>query len=194
MFETIGITDPTIQLLINGLLQIWGLAWAVSAAALVERIGRRIPFVSSCAGMLLFFTLQTICSARYTTTPSESAAHAVIVFIFLFSSYPIAFSVLPVAYTLEILPYPLRAKGFTILNFVISLALIFNQYVNPITLQNIGWKHYVSLFLSMRCPSVFLIFAIADCLLRLARLRVSVLLRLHRRDKGSQFGGDRRVV
>lgn len=150
VFETIGITDPTIQLLINGLLQIWGLAWAVSAAALVERIGRRILFISSCASMLLFFTLQTICSARYATTKSESAAHAVIVFIFLFSSsYAIAFSPLPVAYTLEILPYPLRAKGFTVLNFVISLALVFNQYVNPVALQNIGWKYYVSSFLSI---------------------------------------------
>jgi len=27
-------------------------------------------------------------------------------------------------------------------NFTISLSLIFNQYVNPIALQNIGWKYY----------------------------------------------------
>ena len=88
--------------------------------------------------MLLFFTLQTICSARYATTKSETAAHAVIVFIFLFSSYAIAFSPSPVPYTLEIHPYPLRAKGFAVLNFV-----------NPVALQNIGWKYYVSQFLSM---------------------------------------------
>jgi hypothetical protein len=150
VFETIGITDPTIQLLINGILQIWNLAWAVSAAALVERIGRRVLFISSCAGMFLFFTLQTVCSARYAITKSDSAAHAVIAFIFLFYTfYDIAFSPLPVAYTLEILPYPLRAKGFTVLNFVISVALIFNQYVNPVALHNIGWKYYVSLSLSV---------------------------------------------
>ena len=46
-------------------------------------------------------------------------------------------------YTVEILPYSLRAKGFNIFNFVISLALIFNQYVNPIALENIGWKYYI---------------------------------------------------
>jgi MFS family permease len=146
VFKTIGITDSTTQLLINGILQIWNLAWAITAASLVERIGRRVLFISSCAGMLLFFTLQTVCSARYAITQSDSAAHAVIAFIFLFyASYDIAFTPLIVSYTLEILPYPIRAKGFTVFSFVISLALIFNQYVNPVALRRIGWKYYVSL-------------------------------------------------
>ena len=48
------------------------------------------------------------------------------------------------SYSLEILPYSLRAKGFNVFNFTISIALIFNQYVNPIALENIGWKYYVS--------------------------------------------------
>ena len=33
------------------------------------------------------------------------------------------------SYTVEILPYALRAKGFVLFNFLISLSLIFNQYV-----------------------------------------------------------------
>jgi hypothetical protein len=148
VFKTIGITDPTVQLLINGILQIWNLSWAVTGALLAERVGRRILFISSCVCMLLFFTLQTVCSARYAITQSDSAAHSVIAFIFLFyASYDIAFTPLVYSYTLEILPYSLRAKGFTIFNLVISLALIFNQYVNPIALRAIGWKYYVSLFL-----------------------------------------------
>jgi len=150
VFKTIGIIDPTVQLLINGILQIWNLAWAIAAAALVERIGRRILFISSCVGMLLFFTLQTICSARYAITQSDSAAHAVIAFIFLFyASYDIAFTPLIISYTLEILPYPIRAKGLTIFSFVVALALIFNQYVNPVALRRIGWRYYVSYSSSM---------------------------------------------
>ena len=146
VFKTIGITDSTTQLLINGILQIWNLAWATTAASLVERIGRRVLFISSCAGMLLFFVLQTVCSARYAITQSESAAHAVIAFIFLFyASYDIAFTPLIISYTLEILPYSIRAKGFTIFSILINLALIFNQYVNPIALHKLGWKYYVSL-------------------------------------------------
>jgi sugar porter (SP) family MFS transporter len=159
VFETIGITDATIQLLINGILQIWNLAWAVTAASLVERIGRRILFISSCVGMLLFFTLQTVCSARYAITRSDSAAHAVIAFIFLFyASYDIAFTPLIISYTLEILPYPLRAKGFAVFGFILYLALIFNQYVNPVALDRIGWRYYVSLPLLTRRRDAFLTF------------------------------------
>ena len=191
VFNTIGITDPAIKLLINGILQIWNLSWAFTAALLVERIGRRVLFLSSCVGMVLFFTLQTVCSARYAITKSESAAHAVIAFIFLFyASFDIAFTPLIISYTLEILPYSLRAKGFTLFSFVISLALIFNQYANPVALRNIGWKYYVSLFLFTWRVNMVLTFLITDLLLLLASRRVGVLLHLHRRNEGPEFGGD----
>ena len=65
----------------------------------------------------------------------------------------LAFTPLIVSYTLEILPYSLRAKGFNVFNFVISVALIFNQYVNPIALGNIGWKYYVSRYAFPSHPS-----------------------------------------
>ncbi|TDL25203.1 hexose transporter [Rickenella mellea] len=144
VFTTIGITDPTIQLLINGILQIWNLSFAITASFLVDKLGRRYLFLTSCCGMLLFFTLQTVCSALYAHTQSKSAAHAVIAFIFLFyASYDIAFTPLIVSYTVEILPYAIRAKGFTIFNFSISLSLIFNQYVNPIALKKLQWKYYL---------------------------------------------------
>ena len=48
------------------------------------------------------------------------------------------------SYTIEILPYAIRAKGLNVFNFTVSAALVFNQYVNPIALKNIGWKYYVS--------------------------------------------------
>lgn len=84
VFDSIGITDPTTQLLINGILQIWNLAIAMTASFLVDRLGRRFLFLTSCCGMLLFFTLQTICSALFAQHGSQGAAHAVIAFIFLF--------------------------------------------------------------------------------------------------------------
>ena len=181
VFKTIGITDPTIQLLINGILQIWNLAWAVTAAMLIERVGRRILFISSCVGMLVFFILQTVCAARYAITLNNSAAHAVIAFIFLFyTSYNLAFAPLIVPYTLEILPYHLRSKGLTVFLLSIYGSLIFNQYVNPIALRSIGWKYYVS-FTSFIWPvNLFLTFSITDRLLLLARVRIVLLLLLHR--------------
>lgn len=50
---------------------------------------------------------------------------------------------LNVAYPVEILPYHLRAKGLTVLNLSISLASFFGQYVNPLGIQNLGWKYYI---------------------------------------------------
>jgi sugar porter (SP) family MFS transporter len=84
VFDGIGITDPTTQLLINGILQIFNMIVAAIASMFVERLGRRLLFISSCVGMLIFFTLQTACSAVFANTGSTSAAHAVIAFIFLF--------------------------------------------------------------------------------------------------------------
>ncbi|KAI5121082.1 hypothetical protein M0805_008595 [Coniferiporia weirii] len=144
VFERIGISDPALQLLINGLLQIWNLIVALSAAALVDKLGRRLLFVASCAGMLVFFSLQTTCSALFAQMGSVASAHAVIAFIFLFyAAYDIAFTPLVISYTIEILPFAIRAKGLSIFTLTVSLSLIFNQYVNPVALASLGWKYYI---------------------------------------------------
>ena len=73
-----------------------------------------------------------------------------------------AFTPLIVAYTVEILPYSLRAKGFNIFNFVISLALIFNQYVNPSALGHLGWKYYIVYCCWLAFELVFVYFFIVE--------------------------------
>ncbi|KAJ7195580.1 general substrate transporter [Mycena haematopus] len=163
VLTSVGVTDPTIQLLINGILQIWNLAWALTASSMVERFGRRLLFMVSVVGMCLFFTLQTICTARFQIDGNTSAAHAVIAFIFLYyAAYDIAFTPLIVTYTLEILPYNIRAKGYTIFSFTIWLALIFNQYVNPIALANIDWKYYIVYCVWLVAEGVFLFFYVVE--------------------------------
>jgi len=159
VFKTIGITDTTVQLLINGILAIWNLFWALLASSLVDKIGRRILFLTSAAGMVVMFSLQTACSAVYAKTQNDGAAHSVIAFIFLFYAfYDLAFTPLIVSYTVEILPYSIRAKGFTFFNFAISLSLIFNQYVNPIALKALGWKYYIVYVVWLAFEFVFLYF------------------------------------
>ncbi|KAJ7501497.1 major facilitator superfamily domain-containing protein [Mycena galericulata] len=79
----IGIVNPTTQLLLNGLLSMWSFAWALLASGTAERFGRRALFLTSACFMTLFFTLQTVCFARFTISGSEAAAHGVNVFIFL---------------------------------------------------------------------------------------------------------------
>lgn len=157
VLDQIGITSSTIQLLINGILAIWNLFWALLASSLVDRLGRRFLFLTSCAGMFIFFLAQTICIQQYQAHGTHAAAHGMIAFIFLFyASYDLAFTPLIVSYTVEILPYHLRAKGFNVFNFVISLTLIFNQYVNPIALSHLRWKYYVRSLFSILDLLIFL--------------------------------------
>ncbi|KAI0942190.1 hypothetical protein AcW1_009507 [Taiwanofungus camphoratus] len=163
VFDAINITNPTDQLLITGILAIWNLFWAVFASFMVNRAGRRVLFLTSAGGMIIFFSMQTVCSARFAITQNPQAAHAVIAFIFLFyAAYDLAFTPLIVSYTVEILPYSLRAKGFNVFNFVISVALIFNQYVNPIALRNIAWKYYIVYCCWLVFEFVFLYFTVVE--------------------------------
>ena len=146
VLNQIGITSGSTQLLINGVIQIWSFIAALYASSAMNRLGRRFLSLTSLGLMALFYMAQAICFAEYAQHGTAAAGHAVIVFIFLFSSaYALAFSPLAIAYTVEILPFNLRAKGLTFFNFVVSLALIFNQYVNPIALGALGWKYYVRL-------------------------------------------------
>ena len=63
--------------------------------------------------------------------------------IFLFFGFAgAAWPGLTVSYTVEILPYHIRAKGLTLCFVWTSLSGIFNQYVNPIGLKNLEWKFY----------------------------------------------------
>ncbi|KAI0716664.1 general substrate transporter [Earliella scabrosa] len=163
VFDTIGITNTDIQLLITGVLAIWNLFWAVFASFQADRWGRRFLFLTSAVGMTVFFTLQTICTAQYILHGSQAAAHAVIAFIFLFYAfYDLAFTPLIVSYTLEILPYSLRAKGFNVFNFTISVALIFNQEVNPIAMEHISWRYYLVYCCWLAFETVFLYFFIVE--------------------------------
>ncbi|KAI0056386.1 hexose transporter [Artomyces pyxidatus] len=144
VFDTIGITNKVEQLLINAFLNMWSLILAVLGGLYCDRLGRRTLFLTSTAGMLLFFCLQTIGSSQYALHGNKSAGNAVVAFIFLYSAaYAIAYSPLIVSYTLEILPFNLRAKGMTTFQIAVTASLIFNQYVNPLALKAIHWKYYI---------------------------------------------------
>ena len=144
VLDEVGVTDANTQLIINGCIQIWSFIAGLCASYTVNRFGRRFLCLTFVGLMTLFYMAQTICLAEYAKHETAAAAYAVILFIFLYSSaYALAFTPLVIAYTVEILPFNLRAKGLCVLNFVVSLAIVFNQYVNPIALGALGWKYYV---------------------------------------------------
>ncbi|KAF4597933.1 hypothetical protein EYR38_006325 [Pleurotus pulmonarius] len=87
VFIAIGIEDPTTQLLINGILNIFNFFVAIIAGMLCDKVGRRRLFMTSTIGMVVFWTLQTICFALYAEHGLTKAGHAVIAMIFLFYGF-----------------------------------------------------------------------------------------------------------
>ncbi|KAG1739298.1 general substrate transporter [Suillus lakei] len=165
VFIAIGITDPTTQLLINGLLNTYNFIVTIIAGFYCDRVGRRTLFVTSCSGMAVFWTAQTICFSIHQTTGSITAGYAVVVFISQsFSTHfsTIAFPPLLTSYTVEIFPFDLRAKGYIVSSFVLSLFLIFNQYVNPIALDALQWKYYLVYVFWLCFEAVFCYFFIVE--------------------------------
>jgi MFS family permease len=144
VMDTVGITDKKTQALVNGLINIWNWALALTSAFFVDRVGRRPLFRISTIGMLLVFTGWTIASARFAETEAKSAGVAVMALIFIYEIfYCMAFSPLPVAYSVEVLPYSIRAKGMGVYVLATKCAVFVNQYVNPVGLENIGWRYYI---------------------------------------------------
>jgi hypothetical protein len=72
----------------------------------------------------------------------------------------IAWPGLTVSYTVEILPYRIRAKGLTLCFVFTSLAGIFNQYVNPIGIEALGWKFYIVyvVVLVLECLAIYFLY------------------------------------
>ncbi|EMD31323.1 hypothetical protein CERSUDRAFT_119885 [Gelatoporia subvermispora B] len=144
VLEGVGISNPGTKAAINGGLQVWNLFAAMTGALLVDRLGRRTLFIISNVGMLINFGVWTLTTALFNSFHEPAAAKATLPFVFLFYFfYDIAYTPMLIAYTLEILPFNIRAKGFAIMNLVVSLTLAFNQFVNPWALDAIGWKYYL---------------------------------------------------
>ncbi|KAL2669782.1 hypothetical protein Neosp_015227 [[Neocosmospora] mangrovei] len=122
---------------------LWNLIWASTAAALVDKVGRRGLFMASGTIMLISYIIITGLSAGFAATQDSSTGIAVIPFLFIyFFGYDIALTPLLVAYPVEIWPYSLRAKGLSVTFLTTLAAVFFNTFVNPIALDAIQWKYY----------------------------------------------------
>ncbi|EFX02239.1 hexose transporter [Grosmannia clavigera kw1407] len=161
VLKTIGFTDSITQSEINGGLTIWCFIVSLGAAFIVDRVGRRVLFLFSGVGMLITFSIWTACSAIYAKTGSAATGSAVLAMIFLF--YGVAGAAWPgltVSYTVEILPYNIRAKGLMLCFCFTCLSGIFNLYVNPVGLDTLAWKWYFFYIavLVVECLIIFFFF------------------------------------
>ncbi|KAK5939703.1 hypothetical protein PMZ80_008083 [Knufia obscura] len=153
VMNDIGITSADTQLGINGGLKTWSLFTNTFMSFFVDKIGRRPMYLISTIGTLVAFNIWTIIAARYAATPMNSLGIGFVFMIFVYGFFYDFKNGLMASYTTEILPYGLRAKGFTWLNFCVTASLFFNQYVNAIALDALKWKYYI-------CYCVFLGFEV----------------------------------
>ncbi|KAI1827069.1 general substrate transporter [Xylaria intraflava] len=121
---------------------------SVTVATLIDKFGRRPIFLTATAGMFVVFIFWTLSSGLYGELRLPGAQNALIFFIWAHSFfYAVAWSGLLVAYAIEILPYKLRAKGIMILNICVQIALLLNNYANPVAFAFFGqdhdWKLYI---------------------------------------------------
>ncbi|OAG03352.1 general substrate transporter [Paraphaeosphaeria sporulosa] len=145
VYNSIGIRDADMQLGMNGGITVMSLIVSVSCSLLVDRVGRRPLFIAATASMCTCFIVWTVASSIQEEKHSIPAGRAVIAFIWIFQfCYSVAWTGLLVAYTVEILPFKIRAKGLMIMNVFIQVALTINQYVNPLGFLHLkpAWKLY----------------------------------------------------
>lgn len=145
VLDTIGVTTVSSQTLINGLLQVFNwFAAVLGGALLVDRMGRRTLFLISAVGMLCSYIAWTALTSVFVRTMNQNAGHAVVAFIFIYYLfYDIAWTPLMPAYPVEIWQYTMRSRGVTFSLVVNYAGLILGQFVNPIAMNNIGWKYYI---------------------------------------------------
>ena len=139
--KLVGITSSSQINGINGGLAIWSLVWAYLGALNAERVGRRPLWLIGTAGMCATYVVITGLSGSFDANPSHALGIAVVPMMFVYKSfYCMSWSPLPFAYGAEILPYHMRLKGLSIELCVQSVALTFNQWVNPVALEDLAWK------------------------------------------------------
>lgn len=150
ILDSIGYTSQDTQTLINGILAIWNLVTTLGFSFIVNKFTRRAMFLTSTISMLVCYVIWTALESTYEKQVdaggdgSPAIAKGVLAMIFLYNAaFAIGWGPLQVTYVVEILPYDLRARGLVLYNFFVALALIFNQYANPIAVTAIKWKYYI---------------------------------------------------
>ncbi|KAK4699333.1 hypothetical protein P7C70_g6929, partial [Phenoliferia sp. Uapishka_3] len=144
ILRSIGITSSGQIAGINGGLAIFNWFMAIAGALNADRVGRRPLWLTSSIGMLVSFILITGLSAGYDKTKEKAMGTVVIAFLFIFYGfYDIAWTPLSFSYTVEILPFGIRAKGMSYFQLISAICSALNQWVNPVALEAIAWRYYI---------------------------------------------------
>ncbi|CAG8086769.1 unnamed protein product [Penicillium olsonii] len=144
ILQSIGISSQHDQTMLNGTISTVNYATSLFAAVLATKIGRRPMFIGGGIAMFISFSALTASLAVYEETGSKAASKSALGFIFIYyTCFNVCLNPLLFLYPTEILPFRLRAMGLSILVFVTKAASFFNQFINPIGMESLGWKYYL---------------------------------------------------
>ncbi|KAJ4188481.1 hypothetical protein NW755_006643 [Fusarium falciforme] len=144
ILTSIGIVTQHDQTMLTGTISTVNYATALFAAVLSTKVGRRTMFVGGGIAMFVTFSALTASIAVYNENGSKAASKSALAFIFIYyASFNMCLNPLLFAYPTEILPFRLRAMGLSVLLFANKAALFFNQFVNPVGMDDLGWKYYL---------------------------------------------------
>ncbi|KAH7926788.1 general substrate transporter [Leucogyrophana mollusca] len=159
ILDNIGIHDNRTKNLINLAMTCWSFVNATFLALTASRFPRRVMYMACTISLLVIFTAWTISSAEYARTGSKASSRAVLAFIFLYSpAYNLAYNALTYTFLVELFPFHVRARGITIFQWWGRAAGFFNQFVNPIGINNAGWKYYISYCIWLAFEVIFVYF------------------------------------
>lgn len=146
VLRSIGIEDAEKQNLINGGLTIVCYGISIIGATDILYFGRRRILLVRFAGMASAYLIWTLLSSinRQRGFRDGSVGIGVVTMIFVFQLfYNLSIGPVLPTYILEVMPFALRAKGYTIEQIFTYGAGLFNGFVNPIAMEALEWKYYI---------------------------------------------------
>ncbi|KAJ4421945.1 hypothetical protein N0V82_003442 [Gnomoniopsis sp. IMI 355080] len=150
LLNMIGLTDSTAIQKINVSIACWSMVCATVVAMLVVKVRRRVMYLLCTCSLLLCYIAWTVSmkfaqTAAEAGTPNSAANVAVLVFIYAYSPcYNMGYNALTYTYMVEVWPYTERSRGIAIFQLFGRLAGFFTTFVNPIGLDNVGWRYLIS--------------------------------------------------
>jgi MFS family permease len=138
-----GITDSTLQLEINIILNSFCLVVSLLGTFLANRLGRKNLALLSTAGCMVFLFCIGALTKGFGDSTNTTAIYATVAMIFLAQgSYSFGWTPLAVMYPPEVLNYPIRSIGMAWFVTWQNLILLVPIFAFPIAMERIGWITY----------------------------------------------------
>lgn len=142
MVEAAGVTNEHMVLMLNALQTPIMMISALSGLRFIEKWGRRPTLMLSSTGMAISVIVITVCTAL---TPTHTSAGSVgIAFLYIFLVvFSFVWTPMQSLYPVEVLSYNNRAKGLAVMNLFVNACGLFNTYLPPVAIANVGWRFYL---------------------------------------------------